>query len=140
MEKTDARLAEIMDRILGPCSCIEGYKSRGLTDPQCHRCESEDDLKEYIASKERELAALREDVARLRKAITKAADAIERVELSVAGWEDDEDIVCLNHAPIGGTIGRRGGPDFARWWPETRKILAQKVRAAVDAAKEAEHE
>ncbi len=81
-------------------------------------------------------AALSAECARLREAIAKAADAIERVELSQEGWEDDEDIVCLDHEPIGMTIGRRGGPDFGRWWPHARKILAQRVHAALDAAKE----
>ena len=34
---------ELIDRLREDyCSCIDGYKSRGMTDPQCSSCDSKD--------------------------------------------------------------------------------------------------
>lgn len=60
--------AMLGEKILGPCSCHEGYRSRGLIDPNCAWHDYSDDLIAVLAAKEKEIEGLREALARLEGA------------------------------------------------------------------------
>ena len=66
-----------------------------------------------------------------RKLLTRAilaerercAEVLESAVLTQVGWEANEDVVCLNGKPIGGTITRHPR-EFERWWPAVQRKLA----------------
>jgi hypothetical protein len=42
--------------------------------------------------------------------------ALDKMDIKIAAWEADEDIMTFNGRPIGGTLSRRGGLQIDRWW------------------------
>ena len=47
---------------------------------------------------------------------------LRNVQLSQAGWEENEDIVLLNGDPVGMTITKTSR-EFDRWWPAVQEFL-----------------
>ena len=55
-------MKELIERLREDyCSCIDGYKSRGMTDPQCSSCDSKDWREECADALERMVAEKKGD-------------------------------------------------------------------------------
>lgn len=62
----------------------------------------------------------------------KIAEAIDKIKLYQTGWEGDEDIVCFNDEPIGGTISKRNRLEFDRWLPSFKQKLKELIQKTLD--------